>query len=49
MPSFRSRIVQHIVRDSRNAFLGNLPVEVRRRRYDAAAQRAIRVPRSVCL
>ena len=49
MPSFRSRIVQQIVRDSRNAFLGNLPVEVRRRRYDAAARRAIRVPRSVCL
>ncbi len=37
------------MRDSRNALIGNLPVEVRRRRIDAAARRAIRVPRSVCL
>lgn len=49
MPSFRSRIIQRIMRDSRDALLGDFPVEVRRRRFDAAARRAIRVPRSVCL
>jgi epsilon-lactone hydrolase len=49
MPSFRSRIIQRIMRDSKAALIGDLPVEVRRRRLDAAARRAIRVPRSVCL
>jgi monoterpene epsilon-lactone hydrolase len=49
MPSFRSRIIQRIMRDSRDALLGDFPVEVRRRRFDAAARRAIRVPRNVCL
>ena len=49
MPSFRSRIIQRIMRDSKDALLGNLPVEVRRRRIDAAARRSIRVPRGVCL
>jgi acetyl esterase/lipase len=49
MPSFRSRIIQRIMRDSKNALFDNLPVEVRRRRFDAAARRSIRVPRGVCL
>jgi monoterpene epsilon-lactone hydrolase len=49
MPSFRSRIIQRIIRDSKDAILGGLPIEVRRRRYDAAARRSIRVPRGVCL
>jgi acetyl esterase/lipase len=49
MSSFRSRIIQRIMRDAKDAFFGDLPVEVRRRRIDAAARRAIRVPRSVCL
>ena len=49
MPSFRSRIIQRIMRDFKDAILGDLPVEVRRRRFDAAARRSIRVPRSVCL
>ena len=49
MSSFRSRIIQRIMRDSKDALLGDLPVEVRRRRFDAAARRAIRVPRGICL
>jgi len=49
MPSFRSRIIQRIMRDSKDAILGELPIEVRRRRFDAAARRAIRVPRGICL
>jgi acetyl esterase/lipase len=49
MASFRSRIIQRIIRDTKAALLGNLPVEVRRRRIDSAARRAIRVPRHVCL
>jgi len=49
MPSFRSRIIQRIMRDSKDALLGSQPIEVRRRRFDAAARRAIRVPRNVCL
>jgi monoterpene epsilon-lactone hydrolase len=47
--SFRSRIVQRIMRDTKDALLGDLPVQVRRRRIDSAARRAIRVPRGVCL
>jgi epsilon-lactone hydrolase len=49
MTSFRSRIIQRIMRDSKDALLGDLPVQVRRRRFDAAARRAIRVPRGICL
>ncbi len=49
MASLRSRIIQRIMRDSKDALLGDLPVEVRRRRIDAAARRAIRVPRGVHL
>jgi monoterpene epsilon-lactone hydrolase len=49
MPSLRSRIIQRIMRDSKDALLGDLPIEKRRRRFDAAARRAIRVPRNVCL
>jgi monoterpene epsilon-lactone hydrolase len=49
MTSFRSRIIQRIMRDSKDALLGDVPVEVRRRRFDAAARRAIRVPRGICL
>jgi acetyl esterase/lipase len=37
------------MRDTKDALLGDLPVEVRRRRIDSAARRAIRVPRGVCL
>ncbi len=48
MPSFRSRIIQRIMRDTRDAFHDNRPIEVRRRRIDAAARRSIRVPRCVC-
>jgi monoterpene epsilon-lactone hydrolase len=47
MPSFRSRIIQLIMRDSKDALLANLPVEVRRQRIDTPARRAIRVPRNV--
>jgi monoterpene epsilon-lactone hydrolase len=49
MASLRSRIIQRIMRDTRDALLGELPVEVRRRRIDSAARRAIRLPRGVCL
>ncbi len=49
MASFRSRIIQRIMRDTKDALLGNLPVQTRRRRIDTAARRAIRVPRGVCL
>lgn len=35
------------MRDTRDAFLGDMPIETRRRRMDAAARRGIRVPRSV--
>lgn len=49
MPSFRSRIIQRIMRDTRDAFLGDMPVDVRRRRMDAAARRGIRVPRGVAV
>jgi acetyl esterase/lipase len=49
MASLRSRIIQRIMRDTKDALLGDLPVEVRRRRIDSAARRAIRVPRGVCL
>ena len=49
MTSFRSRIIQRIMRESKDALLGDLPVELRRQRIDSAARRAIRVPRNVCL
>lgn len=49
MASLRSRIVQRIMRDTKDALLGDQPVEVRRRRMDSAARRAIRLPRGVCL
>jgi acetyl esterase/lipase len=49
MPSFRSQIIQRIMRDARDALLSNLPVEERRRRFDAAARRAIRIPRCLSL
>lgn len=49
MPSFRSRIIQRIMRDTRDAFLGDMPVDVRRRRMDAAARRGIRIPRGVAV
>jgi monoterpene epsilon-lactone hydrolase len=49
MLSFRSRIIQLIMRDSKDALLANLPVEVRRQRIDAVARRAIHVPRNVFL
>jgi acetyl esterase/lipase len=49
MASLRSRIIQRIMRDTKDALLGDLPVEVRRRRIDSAARRAIRPPRGVCL
>jgi monoterpene epsilon-lactone hydrolase len=49
MASFRSRIIQRIMRDFKDAFLGDLPLEIRRQRIDAAARRSIRVPRDVCL
>ncbi|HEX7621596.1 MAG TPA: alpha/beta hydrolase [Anaerolineales bacterium] len=49
MASIRSRIIQRIMRDTKDALLGNLPIEVRRRRIDTTARRSIRVPRGVCL
>ena len=48
MPSFRSRIVQRIMRETKDALIGDLPLEARRRQIDSAARRAIRVPREVC-
>jgi monoterpene epsilon-lactone hydrolase len=47
MPSFRSQIIQRIMRDTRDALLSNEPIEVRRRRFDAAARRAVRVQRCI--
>ena len=38
MASLRSRIIQRIMRDTKDALLGDLPVEVRRRRIDFAAR-----------
>jgi acetyl esterase/lipase len=49
MPSFRSRIIQRILCETKDALRGNLPVEVRRQRFDAAARRAIRIPRGIHL
>jgi acetyl esterase/lipase len=49
MASLRSRIIQRIMRDTKDALLGDQPVEVRRKRIDSAARRAIRLPRGVCL
>ncbi len=48
MASLRSRIIQRIMRDTKDALLGDQPVEVRRRRIDSAARRAIRLPPGVC-
>jgi acetyl esterase/lipase len=47
MPSLRSRIIQLIIRDAKNALISTEPLEIRRRRFEAAARRAIRVPRNV--
>lgn len=47
MPSLRSRIIQRIMRDLKDALLVGIPLEERRRRFDAAAHRAIRIPRDV--
>lgn len=49
MPSFRSRIIQRIMRDAHDALLTSVSIQERRRRFDAAARRAIRVPRCVAL
>ncbi len=49
MASLRSRIIQRIMRDTKDALLGDLPIEVRRRRIDSAARRAIRLPHGVSL
>ncbi len=49
MPSFRAQIIQRIMRDAKDALLSDEPMEVRRRRFDAAARRAVRVPRGVSL
>ncbi len=49
MPSFRSRIIHTIMRDAKDALLSHDSIQVRRRRFDAAARRAIRVPRNVSL
>jgi epsilon-lactone hydrolase len=49
MPSLRSRIIQRIMRDTRDAILGKMPIEVRRRRIDAAARRGIRIPRGISI
>jgi monoterpene epsilon-lactone hydrolase len=49
MTSFRSRIIQRIMHDTKQAFLRDIPIAVQRRRIDAAARRGIHVPHSVCL
>ncbi len=49
MSSLRSRIVQKIMRDAREAFLGKMPLLERRRRMDAAARRGIRIPRGIAV
>ena len=49
MPSFRARIIQRIMRDAKEALLSNEPMEVRRRRFDAAARRAVRVQKCISL
>jgi epsilon-lactone hydrolase len=47
MTSLRSRIIQRIMRDARNAARMNIPIAERRQRIDSAARRAIRLPRGV--
>lgn len=49
MPSFRARIIQRIMYDAKQALLSNEPMEVRRRRFDAAARRAVRVQKCISL
>ncbi len=49
MPSFRSQIIQRIMRDAHNALLTSVSIQERRRRFDAAARRGVRVPRCVSL
>jgi epsilon-lactone hydrolase len=47
MPSLRSQIVQRIMKDFKDALLYNIPIEERRRRFEAAARSGIRAPRGV--
>jgi monoterpene epsilon-lactone hydrolase len=49
MPSFRAQIIQRIMRDAKDALLSDEPMEVRRRRFDAAARRAVRVQKCITL
>lgn len=47
MPSFRSRLIQTIIRDLKDALLSNVPIEKRRSQAEETARRGIRVPRGV--
>ncbi|MCS7010373.1 MAG: alpha/beta hydrolase [Anaerolineales bacterium] len=47
MSSFRTLIIERIMRDFRNTLLSDVPFQVRRQRLDAVARRGIRVPRDV--
>ncbi len=47
MPSLRSRIIQTIIRDLKDALLTNTPISERRRQAEEVARRGIRVPRGV--
>ncbi|MBI4732421.1 MAG: alpha/beta hydrolase [Chloroflexi bacterium] len=47
MPSFRSRLIQTIIRDLKDALLSNVPIEKRRSQAEDTARRGVRVPRGV--
>ncbi|MEW6092462.1 MAG: alpha/beta hydrolase, partial [Chloroflexota bacterium] len=47
MPSLRSRIIQTIIRDLKDALLTNTPISERRRQAEEVARRGVRAPRGV--
>lgn len=47
MPSLRSRLIQAAIRDLKDAFLSETPIEKRRLQFEEATRRGIRVPRGV--
>ncbi len=47
MPSLRSRIIQTIIRDLKDALLSDVPIEKRRSQAEETARRGVRVPRGV--
>lgn len=49
MPSLRSRIIQRIMHDLRNVTNSDVPLEARRRAFDAVARRAVRVKKCISI